>query len=371
MKIAHVVTYISADGAFGGPVAVAASQAEQLAREGHEVEIIAGWDGVAAFEVPGVKITLHKVRRVAPGFSGLVAPRLQRQLRTERYDCVHVHLARDLITMPAARLLAQTGRRFVVQPHGMVMPDSRLRARVFDRYAIRRILLEAASVFALTKRETDGLICVSGGDFLAPVIIANGIRAIDSAEFGQAVDPPQVLFLARLHPRKRVMAFAEMAASLISQGITATFHVVGPDEGELAQLQDFIEREDLAKVLRYEGTVGAGAGAQRISQATIFVLPSIGEVFPMTVLEAMSVGCAVVLSEDCGMAPELNRRGAAVIVDGSISALAAAVRTLLDNPAHRDRIVRASRDALTDWLSIEVVASVLTRHYSQPSAQNS
>jgi len=364
VKIAHVVTYISADGAFGGPVAVAASQAEQLAREGHEVEIIAGWDGVAAFEVPGVKITLHKVRRVAPGFSGLVAPRLQRQLRTERYDCVHVHLARDLITTPAALNLTRSGRAFVLQPHGMVMPDRRPQSRIFDWYATRKILQRANAIFTLTAVESVGVIAVSGSEKVRPIQIANGIRSSDNSTSPiRDVDYPEVIFLARLHPRKQVMAFAKMAALLISRGSNATFHVVGPDEGDLPELKRYISVRGLSGKIQYEGAIPAGAGAARIARGSVFVLPSTGEVFPMTVLEAMSVGTPVVISEDCGISPELRRRHAALVVDPSPEALADAVELLLTDTASRDVVLRNAEIAVADWLNVEAISAILVRGY--------
>ena len=106
MRIAHIVTYVSEDGAYGGPIAVARAQTAELARRGHDVKLLAGWDGRARLSIPGVDVRLFPVRRVAPGFSGLVAPGLQRHLRMAlaNYDALHVHLARDLVTLPAARL---------------------------------------------------------------------------------------------------------------------------------------------------------------------------------------------------------------------------------------------------------------------------
>ena len=365
MKIAHVVTYISYDGAFGGPVAVAATQAQQLAAEGHDVEIIAGWDGVAKFEVPGVKISLHRVSRIAPGFSGLIAPGLMRHLRVNSYDCVHIHLARDLITTPAARMLSRSGQPYVVQAHGMIKPDRRIRARVFDRLAVRDVIARARTVFSLTNTEAAALREVARTSALPLVTIPNGIRwRSRPAGFPSKANPPQVLFLARLHPRKRVLAFAEMAADMVASGVDATFHVVGPDEGDLSSLLQFISSRSLQGRLVYEGTVEAGKGAQRLSTASVFVLPSVGEVFPMTVLESMSVGTPVVLNSDCGIASELERRDAAVIVDGSPESLASATRLILADSVRRGELLANANSALASWLSIENVTTKLVDGYN-------
>ena len=43
---------------------------------------------------------------------------------------------------------------------------------------------------------------------------------------------PEVLFAARMHPRKRPVAFVEMAKKLLDAGVDARFTLVGHDEGE-------------------------------------------------------------------------------------------------------------------------------------------
>jgi hypothetical protein len=98
VRIAHVLTYVSADGAYGGPLAVLVAQCRELAARGHTVEVFAGWDGVATLEIPGVTVHLFPVVRAVPmGFSGLVSPALFRAVTTRlrEFDVLHVHLSRD------------------------------------------------------------------------------------------------------------------------------------------------------------------------------------------------------------------------------------------------------------------------------------
>lgn len=364
MRIAHIVTYVSVDGAFGGPLAVARAQAEELARRGHDVDLLAGWDGEADFSVPGVNVGLFPTRRIAPGFSGLIAPGLIRHLRSlgRQYDVVHVHFARDLITATAAQLAQRSGRRVVLQPHGMVMPDRRVRARLFDAALVRKVLRRAQRILTLTSAESIGLDKVAGAD-LQLHRITNGLRPPAAFVREESAERPIVLFLARLHPRKRVLVFAEAARQLSRSGSRAIFRVVGPDEGDLDALQAFITEHGLDGRLVYAGSVGPGGSFDELRRASIFVLPSHGEVFPMTVLEAMSVGTPVIVSRDCGIASELETRHAAVIVDGAAPELAEAIDTLLSDAQRRDAVARHATDAFHDWLSIEIVAEQLEEHY--------
>jgi glycosyltransferase involved in cell wall biosynthesis len=371
MRIAQVVTYVSADGAFGGPVSVALAQSEELARRGHDVDFISGWDGKAKVEAPGVNTNLFSVRRVARlGMSGVFSLRLLRYLRKNlgRYDVVHVHLGRDLLTLPAASL-GRRSSRLVVQTHGMVMPDGRLSARVLDRLATTPVLGRAAATLVLSPAESEGVEQVSRGSSQV-VQIANGVsyRPNWRSERPARAVQPEILFLARLHPRKRVTAFVEAARLLIAEGIAATFHIVGPDEGDLGQLTAFIDKWNLRELVTYEGAVPAGEARARLSQADVYVLPSRGEVFPMTVLEAMSVGTPVVLTHDCAISEDLSRSNAAVISDESPDALANSIRLLLEDASLYETVRENAAAEVERRYSISRVADRLEQIYSSPAS---
>lgn len=366
MRIAHVLTYVSADGAFGGPLAVMSEQTAELARRGHHVEVFAGWDGHASFAPLGVDVHLFPVRARVPGagFSGLTAPGLVRALRARlhEFDVVHVHLARDLITMPAARAASRSAvTRLFVQTHGMVKPDSRLRARVFDLW-MRGILRRAAGAFALTAVDADRLRAV---ETKAVVLdLPNGVTLPAEPERGAHADP-EVLFLARLQPRKRVLLFADAARRLIADGVPARFTVVGPDEGDLAPLTTAVGAWGIADRLRYEGAVPPGQGRDRMARADVYVLPSLNEPFPMSVLEAMSVATPTVISETCHIA---GRLGDAVIAfrDGPDEAthLTEAIRGLVIDTRARRALGERGRRAVADGFSIDRVVSMLEGYYS-------
>jgi glycosyltransferase involved in cell wall biosynthesis len=366
MRVAHIVTYISVDGAFGGPVAVALAQTDELARQGHEVDLLAGWDGKATLPASDVTHRLFPVKKVGPGFSGLIAPGLIAHLRAHvhQYDAIHVHLARDLITLPAARIALGAGRRVVAQPHGMIMPDARLKARVLDALVTRNVLRRASTVFSLTDADRDGLATVANGSLPSLAMIPNGIPRQRVASKADRSDPPVVMFLARLHPRKRVLAFAEAAQLMIARGSNARFEIFGPDEGDLPALQAFVAEHALGERVVYRGTVPQGASCDELRRASLYVLPAVREIFPMTVLESMSVGTPVVIGEDCGIAPELGRRGAAVVSDGSPADLATRCLEVLADEALRARLIDRATDSVATWFGIDSVAERLTAAYS-------
>ncbi|WP_185022660.1 glycosyltransferase [Curtobacterium sp. PhB115] len=359
------VSYVSVDGAFGGPVAVAAAQAQELARQGHDVTLIAGWDGKASLVIPGVKVVLAPVQRMPRArFLGLRSRAVRAWIRrnAKRIDVLHIHSGRHILDLEVARAARLLGVPYFLQTHGMIAPRQQQITRILDRLLTAPAVRGARATFTLTDAEHLELAALFPGATLAPT--RNGVAPVAVS------DPPgrgrasEVLFIARLHPRKRVMAFAEMAALASVGHPWLNFVVIGPDEGDLGRLTEFIRAHPEVR-LSYEGALPPGRAAERLTGAVAYVLPSRGEVFPMTVLEAISVDTPVVLTDDCGIAEDLRARGAALVSDGSPASLRDLLLSIVDTPGLRDRLVSAMRLALLDQYSISSVVGELVQHYER------
>lgn len=367
MKVGHVVAYVSGDGAFGGPVAVAVGQSTELALRGHSVSLVAGWDRVVQLHNPGIQHQFFGViRPFGRRLSGIVSLGLLRHIwqSGSTYDILHIHLGRDLTTSLAAVLAMLRGVPFVVQTHGMVMPDNRLVVRLFDAVIMRRLLATSVRTFTLSPSEEEGIREVSRSAAVTEMI-TNGMRPNGERPSTLARERPRVVFLARLHPRKQVMIFASAAAQLLESGTQAEFAIFGPDEGDLAELLQFLSERNLAD-LTYEGAVAPGEGASILANADVYVLPSVGEVVPMTVLEAMAVGTPVVLTNDCAMASKLGECGAAMVTDGSVGQVAESISRLLEDSTHAASVVANASTLLGTYYSVSAIAARLEKVY-EPS----
>lgn len=362
-RITHLVSYVSQDGAYGGPVAVAMGQVAELARRGHEAEFLAGWDGFQDVGIPNARVTLVSVRRIGPGFGGLVSPKLWSLLlrKPSPRDVFHVHLGRDPISLISAWILFLKRIPYVVQTHGMIMPRRSITVRLLDAAITRRVLKSARRVLVLTTVEANGINSICRGDAKVE-LIPNGITPAPRQPTERQTN--RILFLARLHPRKRVMAFAEMCRHLVEAGVQFTAHVVGPDEGDLASLRDYIQEFGLSRTLTYEGPVGPGESVQWLASSAVFVLPSVGEVFPMTILEALAAGTPVVTTEDSGLASMLVKLGAAAVTDGSPQELATQVAKLLRDEGYRSSLIHQGYRAVEQELSIGAVVTQLETAYN-------
>ncbi|MFI1436807.1 glycosyltransferase [Streptomyces lydicus] len=365
MRITHVVTLVSDDGAYGGPVSVATGQLGELAARGHDVELVSLWRGrrAAPRAVDGVPLRSRRARTFVPGqgFLGLFHPGLPWLLwrRTGRADVLQLHAGRDLVSLAALAIAVLRRRPFLVQTHGMVPPRRGAVARVFDRVYVP-LLRRAAAALVLTDEEEVGLRRVLGPRGPRLVRLNNGVRARTAEAEREAAD---VLFLARLQARKRPEAFVRMAALVHRKRPDATFTVHGSDEGRLAEVRRLIAEEGLGEVVTYGGALEHDAAVRRTARATVYVLPSVDEPFPMSVLESLAVGTPVVCTDSCGIAGTLRRREAAVVTDGSPEQLADAVLRLLEDDALRERVARAGRAAVDAEFSLTAVADRLEEYY--------
>ncbi|WP_448221778.1 glycosyltransferase [Gordonia iterans] len=369
LRILQVVTLLAPDGAYGGPSTVAMNQAAELAARGHRVTLAAAVpDGYEPVAPTGVELRTFRVRSVGPSGSlaRIAAPGMLRWLRrtADDFDVAHVHLGRDFVSAPAARLLQRRGVPLHVQTHGMLNPRSALPQQLVDRALVLPVLDDAATVFHLDRIELAKLERVGGGRRCYREL-TNGV-ATDPTGGGEVTDSvPEILFLARLHERKRPAVFAEAARRIAQSGRTARFTVVGPDEGE-AELVDRIFAEaptECRDSLRREPAVSPELVLDRMRAAAVYVLPSVHEPLGMTVLEAMSVGLPVVVTRTCGLAPVIDGADAGIVVGDSVTELSDAIAALIDDPAAARAKGRRGRRVVDEKFGIGAVADSLEARY--------
>jgi glycosyltransferase involved in cell wall biosynthesis len=367
MRVLSIVTLMSPSGEYGGPVRVALNQAKALQEAGHDVTVAGGargYGGTLPRSDGGVPLRLFRARTVIPGigFAGLAAPGLQRWIKkaARSADVVHVHAARDLVTLPVARWLRRAGIPYVVQTHGMIDASRSPLARPLDALVTRAVLRGAKAVFYLTERERNDLGIVAG-DRLTLIELPNGVPEAPATHRGSGTK--EVLYLARLASRKRPVIFTEMALALTERFPDVKFTLVGPDEGEGPAVRRLIGQAGYSKNIRWEGPISPAETSTRMAGASIYVLPAVDEPYPMSVLEAMSVGLPVVITDSCGLAPAVRDIGCGTIVDASLPSLIDAVGALLSDDDTARRMGRAGVAASRIRFGMTAIAEALAAAY--------
>ena len=369
MRIAQIVTVVTPEGAYGGPVRVAVNQAKALIAQGHEVTIFAGTRGFIEppREIDGVPVRLFATIQAIPkaGFAGISSLGLLRAIRREThlFDIWHIHLARDLVTLPAATIIRHAKVPYVLQCHGMIDESAKLLALPLDFALTRPVLRSASRILSLTPREEHDLHQV-GGPHLTVSRIANGITLAQPSQPNPSARR-EALYLARLQKRKRPQFFVEAALQIAARSPEFQFALVGPDEGEGPAVQTLIDTADYGDRISWSGGLPPEETIERMRSASIYVLPSVDEPFPMSVLEALSVGLPVVITDTCGLAPFVRSADAGLVVDHSQESLTNAVELLLTDQKLALRMGQNGRALVEREFSIEAVAEQLAGHYEE------
>jgi glycosyltransferase involved in cell wall biosynthesis len=364
MRILQVVALLSPDGAFGGPARVALNQSAELIKRGHNVTVAAASRGYRQLptELNGVPVRLFNARTLLPGvgFPGMGAPALARWFRhsADEFEVVHIHFGRDLVVLPVAVTARRHKVAYVLQTHGMVVPSSHPLAGPLDSVWTRKVLRGASAVLYLNEQEREQLGKVAGSQ-LRLALVPNGVPDYRPVDRGPG--PPEVLFVARMHPRKRPMVFVDMAKALLAEGVDARFTLVGPDEGEGAAIQAAAKSDSR---ICWEGALSPDAIPRRMSEASVYVLPSLREPYPMTVLEAMSVGLPVVIASDCGLAAAVKQARCGVVVDGGAPEYEAAVKSVLADPPGRQTMGERGRETARSEFGMRDVGDRLMAVYT-------
>lgn len=369
MRVAHLLAYLSEDASYGGPATVALAQCRALATLGHDVALVAGAPVRKVEEsleggVRVIRVPAHKVPAI--GFAGLFAPTSNRVLRRLAPEVLHVHLARDLLTLPDAWLAQRRGTPVIAQTHGMVDHTRKISGKLIDVLLTKRVLRRSKRVLVLTGDEEGAVQLIEPLVSLARV--NNGIEIEARTTAGARRD--EILYLARLSERKRPLAFVAMANILATELSHFDFVLVGPDGGEGPAVRGAVGQSPLGDRISWSGPIQPELVSDRLAAARVYVLPAVDEVFPMSIVEAFVAGTPVVTTISLGIAGLCQRYDAAVLTDSSPSSLAKGVREAL-RPARAQQLAENARHLISSELDIRNVARALEKEYMRAvSAQS-
>jgi glycosyltransferase involved in cell wall biosynthesis len=370
VKILQVVDFFKPFWSSGGITPVAYHVARGLALKGHDVTVYSNGDGRDA----SVKVRKNRPTAVdgmtVYYFRNLCPPLARRNIYTtymvpfvsrrelRRFDVVHIHTYRSTMAVPAWHFAMKYRVPYVLQPHGTVETyfDKGTLKKAFDALWGRSMLKHAARLVAVTPAEAGQFERLGLGRDRVE-IIPNGI---DAAEF--AALPPRgrfrakqgfrddervVLYLGRIHSIKGLDLLVRAFASLGPDPGPVRLVLAGPDDGYLPALKKEIRDLKVEDRVTLAGALYGGDRLEAYVDADVCVLPSVYEVFGITLLEALMCGTPVVATDRCGVSPWLDNRGG-YVVPFEAGALAGALRRMLADPDARRRFGEEGRRLVTE-----------------------
>jgi glycosyltransferase involved in cell wall biosynthesis len=167
-----------------------------------------------------------------------------------------------------------------------------------------------------------------------------------------------ILFLGRVGDRKGVPQLGEALSRMRADpGWRATIAGDGHVDAARAAAQE----AGLADRVDIPGWVGSEQVAELIANADIMVLPSFHENLPISIIEAMAAGLAIVVTP-VGAVEDIitNDVNGLLVPPGDVDALTAVLSRLVADPELRARLGQAARDVHRARLDMEPYLGAIT-----------
>ena len=375
LRVFRVITRLNV----GGPTIQAVLLSARLDPDRFESLLVAGTESATEGNMIDLgrlaaPLALRRIpalgREISPldDLRALVA--LVRLMREFKPDIVHTHLAKaGTLGRLAARI---AGVPVVIHTyHGTVFRGyfGSLRSRLFLEIE-RRVARATTRLIAITAGQRRELIALGIGSEakvleiplgleLGPFVEALPSRAEARRLLDLTSDGPVVAIIARLVPIKDVGLFLQAFARLSA---TATGLVVGDGE-ERAALEAQAAELGVASRCRF---LGWRSDVRSIyAAADVVVLTSRNEGSPVSIIEAMAAGRAVVCTDVGGVSDVVASAVSGILVPyGDPAALAAAIDRLLADPAARARLGDEARRAVYPRYDVSRLVTDITALYS-------
>ena len=196
------------------------------------------------------------------------------------------------------------------------------------------------------------------------VVRING-SGVDTDAFARAPLPdgdPVFLFIGRLLTEKGISEFVAAARSVRARWPQARFVAVGPHDPSLPHA---LPEEQLAE-WQDEGVVEFVGGVRDVqpwlAACSVFVLPSYREGTPRSVLEAMSVGRAIITSDAPGCRETVEDGVNGFLVPPrEVEPLSVAMRHFLEEPELVEQMATESRRIAEEKYDVRKVNEVILK----------
>ena len=332
MKVGFLVSSISREA--GGLFQSVRGLAKAVASANANVRVFGIRDEQSAVDLQEwqpLSVQTFRPRLRAWGYSDQLVPRIV----DVNVDVLSVHGLWKYCSVASQRWHRRTGRPYVVHPHGMLDPWALRNARCKKRIAAalyeNQHLREAACVRALSEGEAGSIRSYELGNPIC--VIPNGIDLPDLSESNaktQSENRKTLLYLGRLHPKKNISnlirAWNETFNSQRGSGNHWVLAIAGWDQGGY--------ESELKRIAAGDSVVFLGSrfGAEKSEcyrTCDAFILPSLSEGLPMTVLEAWAYAKPVLMTPECNL-PEGFLANAALRIGPSAEEIAAGLKQLVE-----------------------------------------
>jgi glycosyltransferase involved in cell wall biosynthesis len=318
-------------------------------------------DGITVYRIPALNwIPIEHSARITAGVN-FIPSRFTHIL--QNYDIIHFHELE--FSFPFFSFFIKKPK--IIHSHGI---DYEL----IKRHHIMRFLLKhlAHVYISISKRMTKELATLGIPEnkiiYLPNSIDTNLFKPIKQKEKNLLLFAGRISEGKGLHILIKSLQYLKESVRLI---------IIGPPDWDVNYYQNMlklIEKENRKgkHEIKYLGAMDHTALVEWYQKASLFILPSFVEGFPVTILEALACETPVIATPVGGIPEVVNNYETGILIPpGDCTSLADAIQYMLENEDVRFKIANEGRKRVIADHSLEVVTRKLCTIYTQLIKSNS
>jgi glycosyltransferase involved in cell wall biosynthesis len=367
MRILFIIPSYKPAYIYGGTIVVIAMLAEQLVLLGHEVTVYTTTaNGENELEVEaGKEIDVEGVRVIyfkrLTGDHTHVSPALWKMLNTtvKKFDVVHIHSWWSALVIGAAWICKKNGVKPVLSPHGMfsnyILETNNSSKKRWIQKLMGKELLKNSWLHVSTEMEWEE------SQKIVPDwegrIVPNLVRLSHQTYVRKQNDIFTIGFLSRMDPKKGLDILIKALAKVHFE-----YRLLVAGSGEETYL-NFLKQLSVdcgnADKIKWLGWKSGEDKFEFLSELDLFALTSHSENFAIVIIESLSVGTPVFISEHVGLYKYISQNDYGWVTDMNVDNIVTKLNEVVTEKQKLSRI----NATLPDLIRKEFDGSTLTKEY--------
>ena len=274
---------------------------------------------------------------------------------------------------------------YVLRPHGTLDPFLFSRRRIFFKrlyvmlFEKRNFLFASAIQYSTLSEATMTTSIIS--NTAQSIIIKEGVdlevfNRISSISFRnlypQLKGKEVMLFLGRLHQKKGIEIALKAFEKVARINKNLYFVIVGPGETSYVNIvKEFIKRLAYSDRVLILGPVNNDIKIAALKESDLFILPSYGENFGISVVEALASGLPIIISKRVGIAEDLSDVLGVIVAECDVEEVASAIIKIISSPELRNHIKFKGPEIAQLLYSIDSMGNQMDMAYKKLIFKNS
>jgi glycosyltransferase involved in cell wall biosynthesis len=351
LKILHIIAAYKPAVVYGGPTMSVAMLCEELVKGGAHVEVFTTTAN-GATELPVTANTPTKVDGVTVTYFKRLtkdhthfSPALLKALwkRAAEFDAIHIHAWWNLVSIFSCLIALRRGIPVILSPRGTLSNYSFTNNNTGKKRLIHKFLgknlLAKCHVHITSVREAEAITKLVAPKSITTIsnfvkIENAGMNALAPVSF----PPLKLLFFSRIEEKKGLDILLDALPLL-----TVPFHLTIAGDGDksyIDQLKASVH-PDMADKVTWAGFYNDDK-FDLLRRHHLMVLPSHDENFGNVVIESLSVGTAVLVSENVGLAGYVNEHQLGWVCSTNTASISAAINDIVNNQYQQFEVIRTS-----------------------------